>query len=218
MNWENIKSTTVPNLRTLSALGAGSLAKVSNFIKIEIFRDFWQVISLFFEGLEQALPTSYRDVIGNFSVSISFCFSCWWSAEETQKWIGVVIFILMSIIALFGSSVFYCQRGDPDEANQGLDVITWAGKGKNYKNRLKWLLMILTTLYLPIFRDIVLSLTCDIKYFPKDGECSEPLYYVLAFLSVIMLLVFIIPLPIILYRIVQQNKPVPSLLLLELDT
>ena len=117
---ENIKSTTVPNLRTLSALGAGSLAAP---ISSKLTFRFLANNIIIFEGLEQALPTSYRDVIGNFSVSISFCFSCWWSAEDTQKWIGIIIFILMSIVALF-NRILLLSKGDPDDANQGLDVIT----------------------------------------------------------------------------------------------
>jgi len=212
MNWDKVKSSTVPTLQTLSSLGAGSLAKVSNFIKIEILRDFWQIISLFFEGLEDALPDSFNDVIGNFSVSISFCFSCWWNDVDTQKWIGIVVFIAMAIVAIIASVVFFCATsGDPDHKNQGLDVMEWTMRGKGYKKKLKYLLMLLTTLYLPVFRDCVLSLSCDLKFYPKEGDCDSGLFHGMAFLAVLALLVFILPIPIVLYRVVRRNKPVPSL-------
>eukprot|EP01084_Bolivina_argentea_P134854 237737_1 len=148
MNWDNVKSSTVPTLKTLSSLGAGSLVKISNFIKIEIFRDFWQIISLFFEGLEDALPDSFNNIIGNFSVSISFCFSCWWNDQTTQKWIGIIVFITMSIISIICSIIFYCSSSDPDAKNQGLEVLTWSNRTKTNRRKLKILLMILTTLYL----------------------------------------------------------------------
>eukprot|EP01083_Nonionella_stella_P262556 892671_1 len=212
MNWDNVKSSAVPSLSTLSSLGVGSLRKVSNFIKIEIFRDFWQIISLFFEGLEDALPDSFTNIFGNFSVSISFCFSCWLNDPNTQKWMGIIVFICMSVLSILCSLMFYCSvSSDPDDQNQGLDVIGWTGRTKAYKRRLKVLLIILTTLYLPVFRDIVLSLSCDIKFYPHSDDCSSGLYYGLVFLSVVTLLVYIIPSPFMFYVIIQRNKPVPSL-------
>eukprot|EP00484_Ammonia_sp_Unknown_P027936 CAMPEP_0197047768 /NCGR_PEP_ID=MMETSP1384-20130603/23220_1 /TAXON_ID=29189 /ORGANISM="Ammonia sp." /LENGTH=889 /DNA_ID=CAMNT_0042479767 /DNA_START=357 /DNA_END=3026 /DNA_ORIENTATION=+ len=117
----------------------------------------------------------------------------------------------MSLIAILGVIVFYCQKQDPNDQNQGLEVVAWVSRGRGYKQRLKYLLLLLTTLYLPVFRDIVLSLSCDIKFYPADGDCESSLYSGLAVLSVLAILLYIVPFPIVLYRLVQRNKPVPSL-------
>ena len=123
---------------------------------------------------------------------------------DTQKWIGIIVFIAMGITAIVASLVFYCVTGsDPDHQNVGLDVVGWTMKSKGYKKKLKYVLMLLTTLYLPVFRDCVLSLSCDLKFFPidtddvtlDDDECKSDLYYGMATLSVFALLVFILPLP-----------------------
>jgi len=246
MNWDGVKKSAVPNLKTLGALGAGSLAKVSNFIKIEILRDFWQIVSTFFEGLEDALPKSFNDVAGNVSGTVSFCFSCWWNDPDIQKWFGILMFVGMGIASIVASIVFYCiTSGNPDDQNQGLDVVGWNMRSKGYKKKLKYLLMMITTLYLPVFRDSILSLSCDLKFFPKtvdckfengvcgingvlntakcigtsvldckpkvDDECKTGVYYGMATLAVFAMLLFVIPMPILLYRLVKKNKPVPSL-------
>ena len=132
---------------------------------------------------------------------------------DTQKWIGIIVFIAMGITAIVASLVFYCVTGsDPDHQNVGLDVVGWTMKSKGYKKKLKYLLMLLTTLYLPVFRDCVLSLSCDLKFFPihiddytvdpvtgtatlNDKQCKSDMYYGMATLSVFALLVFILPLP-----------------------
>merc|ERR1719474_2397635 len=153
----------------------------------------------------------------------------------------------MGIVSIIASIVFYCiTSGNPDDQNQGLDVIGWNMKTKGYKKKLKYLLMLITTLYLPVFRDSILSLSCDLKFFPKtvecawdgdlqqcvvegtidsskctgtaalckplvDDECKTGVYYGMATLAVFAMLLFVIPMPIVLYRLIKKNKPVPSL-------
>jgi len=213
MNWDNVKSSAIPTAQTMSrTLVTGTVNVASNLIKIEILRDFWQIISLLFEGLGDALPQSFRNLIGSISGAISFCFSCWFNTADVQKWIAVGVFASTAITAIIASGIFYwITRRDPNENNQGLDMTSWSMKSTGYRRKLRLLLLLLTTLYLPVFRDSMLSLTCDLTFFPNEGDCDGSLYTYLFWMSVVVLLVYVVPLPLVLWRVVIKNKPTTTL-------
>ena len=211
MNWSGVKASTIPSVKTLASFGVGNLKKISNLIKIEILRDFWQIISLFFEGLGDSLPSSYKDFFGNFSVTFSFCFSCWWQNDDTQAMLSIIIFCVESIVALICMALFICFRKEPDAINQGLETTVFASVSKKYKKYFKLLILALTTLYLPIFRDVVMIFSCDTKYFPDSGDCSSGKHTGLCILAFFSMILYVIPLPIILWIVIKKYKPIPSM-------
>ena len=115
MNWGNLQSSAIPTANTIATLGISGLGKISNLIKFEIVRDFWQIVSLFFEGLGTALPDSFKQFFGNFSVTFSFCFSCWVNKDDVQKWISIIVFIVETLTALICYFIFLSIRKDPNE-------------------------------------------------------------------------------------------------------
>lgn len=56
-----------------------ALHAIFDVCKFEIVRDFLQIISLFFAGLKDRLPQSFRDFYGNISDFFSICFTCWFT-------------------------------------------------------------------------------------------------------------------------------------------
>ena len=91
-------------------------------------------------------------------------------------------------------------------------MVKWESRSSKQRNRIFWLLLIITTLYLPVFRDSILVFSCDIRFFPPSSEtCYNELHIGLCFLASMALIFYIFACPVSLWRIVSANRPHPSL-------
>ena len=209
MQWESLSKSAVPSVKTLQSFGLGAAKSVSNLISFEIVRDFWQVISLFFEGLGNSLPASFRAFFGRFAVAWSFCFSCWFQAN--REVISIIIYVIEVIVALIAMGMFLCRKADPDAKSQGLEVQTWETRSKSEKKKLYYLIIVITTLYLPVFRDSVHIFSCDLKFISESESCDGGLRWGLVFVGVIAISCYIILAPYKFLQLITENKPKPSL-------
>ena len=111
-SWANVESFAVPNVdaampsfvaasnqndpkkekikNKLFVLGS-AMASISAWIQIEILRDFWQIISLLFEGLK--LPDEFTSFYGNVSYVFSACFSCM-ITEDVVRILSIVLYMI----------------------------------------------------------------------------------------------------------------------------
>ena len=212
MDWSNVRSSAIPTFNTIAIFTGNNLSNVIDFIKIEIFRDFWQIISLFFQGLGSSLPLVFRNLFGNISVIFSICFSCWINTPNIKQLISIIIFVIQFIVVLICLGFFYIKNININSKSQGLETKTWAQSSKNIKLSLKVIILILTSLYLPVFSDIIQIWFCDIKFIANDRICEESIeWYFLIFIGIILFFIYIIYFPVQCILLIRNNKPKPRL-------
>lgn len=195
---------------------AGGLAKgLFDLLKFEIFRDFFQVISLFFTGLkEQFKGTSFDEFYGNVSGLFAICWSCW--LNDNAVALTHALFVIKFWITMTTSFYFLnkFRTYAPNAVASGLEMKTWAQRTTTDKMVAKYSALILTSMYLPVARDIIQVFTCDTEFVPQfqpDSKCTDGIMGLYIVMAVIELLGFILPIPICMFRIVQTNKPRVSL-------
>ncbi len=179
--WGGVKSAVIPAsaavIPTVIAAGEAIRGLAGSFVRFEIIRDFYQVISLFFDGLSQRLPDSFHVVWGRLTEIVSFCFSCvvtdWYNDNIIT--IAIAIYVVESIIALIVSGIFlYRYRVyDPSDQQQGLEVKKLSMQGSWAMGFSRYGALALTTLYLPVARDGFQVISCDLKFVAINDTCFQ---------------------------------------------
>eukprot|EP00919_Chromeraceae_sp_WS-2016_P078241 GHVR01185243.1.p1 GENE.GHVR01185243.1~~GHVR01185243.1.p1 ORF type:complete len:284 (+),score=40.29 GHVR01185243.1:44-853(+) len=204
-----IASSVLP---IIQATGGALALMVFNLTSIEIVRDFWQVLSLFFAGLKEAIPDAFKTFYGNVSEFFSMCFTCW-IPDIDYIILTRVLFILKLILSVVCCIWLYCGvTKHNNDRSRGLQTISW-NNSRKMNFIIKFLSFTLTTLYLPVARDVIQIFTCDTSFFALDEECDPGTtpYLIYLILAVIPCLVYLLPLPIVFYKLIQKNKPKPKL-------
>lgn len=139
----------------------GDIIKEFPIIKLEIFRDFYQILGSFFTnlGLSDALKGA-RDFFGNMSTLIALD----WTYVFPTIPVGVMLagMIAISILCLIATAALICATwgATPDEIREGHETVHWTKKSKWFRN-LTWLtLNILISVYMPISTAALKVLTC----------------------------------------------------------
>lgn len=222
-----VSAAAVPAASALvpALVAAGGAAKaLFDLIKFEIFRDFFQVISIFFTGLKEKLDeTSFKAFWGNISELWSICFSCWFADNEVA--INTALFFIKFAIAFITCVYFYYKyyKWAPEEA-AGLEAKNVAMADKDERTYIKWSVTILTSLFLPVARDVIQVFTCDtelisgvqISIDPAPKKFAEPACYsgthgFMLVLGIVHLIVYLLPTPFLFHRIISKYKPQVSL-------
>jgi hypothetical protein len=195
---------------------SGLLNKGFDLIKLEIFRDFFQVLALFFEGLRVLMPESFKEVWQKISSLFSFCFSCWFEdfLADNETALSIALLVIETLIAVPISLIFikYYRDSISKDVAIGLDKKTWAARGSTIAFRVKVACLILTTMYLPVALNSIQAAACDLKYIGIREECSSNSTYIfLLTLALINLVFFLIPIPYVFFKIIQMEKPKVSL-------
>jgi len=206
----NVRPLTASVIPTLQAAGA-LLTSAFDVVKFEIFRDFFQIISLFFAGLSQRLPESFKTFWGNIADFFALCWSCWVADLTSNRTFTQVMFFVKVIPTLIFAIIFIYRyrKHEPDDDVQGLDVKKWGSRSKNAYRFAMFLSLWLTTLYLPVARDCLMVFACDLYFVKTPDDCYNGTHSFMMFLAVMSCLLFLIPIPIVFYLIIQRNKPKP---------
>ena len=226
-------------LNTALAAAAGAAVSLFSLIKLEVLRDFFQLLGLFVANLASGAMEVANVVFGRIANIISFDFG--FALPEVENLI-VVVYVLIGIAAVIITIaylwVLYTTADiQVDVIRQGKEAEGFdklAETRKRTITAIKYILTAAMSAYLPVSRSALQILICDgamgkalkdlgagitCKTIPADGvagtrfecECSEWDYIGLAqAVSVILLIVFTLGLPLQTYRLIQANKPFGS--------
>jgi len=165
-----------------SAAATGCAAFAADILKLEIFRDFYQFLSIFFSSLK--MPDSFNVFFGNVASLLSFgftrmigFFTSVQAAMNPILWFWV--FLLLAIVCWIRLS---CLMDTGKFA--GLKMLSKKDKDKmNWKEinktsmfkfkQVKYLLLALTTLYTPVTRNALQMALCAPKYAYASYECFD---------------------------------------------
>jgi hypothetical protein len=103
--WEKVDDAYSMSHSAIAALSGGACCAAFDFMKLEIFRDFYQTVSLFFSNISTEAMKSAKIVWGNLAGLISFDFSFVIPAIP-QVYIfgaiGVAAFLTVILFCCFG--------------------------------------------------------------------------------------------------------------------
>ncbi|KAL0222627.1 hypothetical protein RCL1_002481 [Eukaryota sp. TZLM3-RCL] len=202
-------------LKTIAVL-TGAARFLFDFVKFDIFRDFGQIISLFFVTFR--LPEAVAAVFRFFEwLSNVIALNVQVFLDNMTPLIWFYFFSVLSVIMLIIMLVRI--KNDPDEIRDGHELISWQERAKVTRIMAQILLTGLTSLYLVVSRNSVAVMLCAEEFKPTE-ETVDYLYYyecyvdshwvhiVWAAISFLSITVYV---PILCARLVKKNKPKPRL-------
>ena len=177
-----------------------------NFVLFDIFRDFIQILGLFFNGLE--FPDNFRAFFGNMFTLLSLDIEL---ALPDVSSVG--FFFITNAVSLVGITIFLFKRMKAkSRAKDGHDYVDWAGRNKRSRILSQIGLTLLISLYLPASRNSVAVVSCHEDYFSDTNECWTSTQAVfMGIFACISLLVTTIGLPLFSFRLIVKNRPQPVL-------
>ena len=219
------------------ATAAGATVSLFSFVKLEVLRDFAQLLSLFIAGVAYDAMRSAKLVFGNvssiISLDISFVVP---SLNPLYIYITIVVIAVLLILAYLWAMCMTSSL-QMDEIRQGKEAKTWdvlATESKRTLTAIKYIFTAAFSLYLPVSRSAFQLLVCDAtagralqalgaggvdcKETDRGGaldsvscDCSGWEYYTASqVVAGFLVAVFTLGLPIRTYLLIQRNKPVGS--------
>ncbi|KAJ1968787.1 hypothetical protein IWQ62_001032 [Dispira parvispora] len=146
--------TAIENMGPLSLL-------VSNLMKLEIIRDFLQLISVFLHSIDEQSSGFIRTVFRDIPQFISLNWSETWGQ-------AIIFFVLFSVVAFIATFTFRMTKKRVPQADaEGLEVVTWNMKSrKSSRTRNIAIVFTVATLYLPLSKLALEALVWDDKFWP----------------------------------------------------
>ena len=164
-----------------ASAATGCAAFAADILKLEIFRDFYQFLSIFFSSLK--MPESFSLFFGNISAILSMGFTRLLSYLTDVKaalnpimWFW--IFLLVTIVCWIRLSCFMDTgkyAGIKMLSKKEKDKHNWKEINKKSMfqfKQVKYLLLALTTLYTPVTRNAIQMALCAPKYAYDKYECQ----------------------------------------------
>ena len=143
------------------------LAAIIDWIRVDVFATYWQIVSLFFAKIASNAIESARTFFGEISTFLSVDWS--WTIPSIPP---AVVF---GIIAVAGITVMICmicalcagqsRTASTNEILRGPEAQTWDKQAATSKRSLQWIrysLLAATLLYLPISRIALQVFACDV--------------------------------------------------------
>ena len=200
------------------ATAAGAVASSANFLgKLEIVRDFYQVLSLFVVHAHRAL-TGALDWLAVLAGTISFDFDF---VFDIPSGVWYAIGVTLGVVAIFvvGWLLFETSAQlEHHREREGNEFKSWEDKDAENHRRLqifRYTFVGLITVYLPVSQFSLEVLLCAIMpagFAPRDcAALSSPLDWILPTLGALVFLSVTIAFPIQCYFLIEANKPVGSL-------
>ena len=158
---------------------AGAWAALQNvdILKVEIFRDFFQFLGIYFSALK--LPNGFKSFYGNVSNFISASFaniSLFAKAMTPINWF-LVFFLVMTVCWLVLFSKMDLKINDMIKMKKTRDKKNWKEMnrkdGKRKYKIIKAMLFVLTSLYVPVTRNCMDVLFCSPTYAYSKWECID---------------------------------------------
>eukprot|EP01084_Bolivina_argentea_P277337 473439_1 len=185
-------------------------------IVFEILRDVWQTVSLILEQIEYELSGVISKI---FSFSIwadltSLCFSCYLDNKKLSTTVTQLLFIIQSFVALIAVGIFNGYASNDIKYDRE-DKYTPEARGTARK-MIYLSTLVLTTLYLPLVRDVTRVLACDESFLGETyiqyldiNSCYVDIHWLFIFGAVIVAGFYIIWTPYLLYSVIENKKPQP---------
>ena len=187
-------------------------SNTSKIIVFEILRDCWQIVSLIFDSFANDVSQLFSQVFGEYwSYLWSFCFSCWTDDEKTQRDISQYTFLAEALIALISTLIFTIRAYNDIKYDSESQTTIMQRNTRRLRKYIFVLVLIITTLYLPLVRDCMKVLTCDTSFVAISNSCysvdNGHIYYCV--LAVLCILFYLIPAPWFLLKLINNHKPKP---------
>ena len=200
------------------AAAAGAVASSANFLgKLEIVRDFYQVLSLFVVHAHRAL-TGALDWLAVLAGTISFDFDF---VFDIPSGVWYAIGVTLGVVAIFVVGWLLVETSaqlEHHREREGNEFKSWEDKDAENHRRLqifRYTFVGLITVYLPVSQFSLEVLLCAIMpagFAPRDcAALSSPLDWILPTLGALVFLSVTIAFPIQCYFLIEANKPVGSL-------
>lgn len=179
-------------------------SRAVNFIKYDIFMNFFQQVALWFENFE--LPKGFQNALDKLFKFISLMWTFVSSITE------LIIFYLWGSLSFILFTVWLIQKTyDPNIEIQGYNVYGWQRRGNLWLLYTKYLVTILTTLYLPTMNSTFKVIFCDktmMSYY--EMQCYEGKHYIHLVIAFFILIYIGVYLPYTIYRTIRKYQPVPQ--------
>ena len=220
-------------MNVLAGFTAGGCATFCPLIRFEIFRDFWQIVSLFFTNLYQGIidaPLIQRskDIFGGIGNFIAIDVAAALQSDSAVE-IGLIVLLVVAI-AMYIAYLWFIfsaqhMHNTENEIREGHEAKKWADVAVESSKQVKVSTYILTaclSVYLPLTRTAIEVIFSEpnsfivrhysvIDYETNKVVSEKNELATLRVAGFIILLTFTVPLPFMLARIVSKNKPTGSL-------
>lgn len=174
------------------------------FIKYDIFMNFVQQIGLWFDSF--SMPEEFQEAWRGFMDFISLVWSFVTGISE------LIIFYLWSSLSCILFILWLVQKTkDPAKEIQGPNTYGWQKRGKLWLLYTKFLVQILTTLYLPTMNSCFKVMFCDPTLMAfYEMYCYEGKH--IGHLAFALFVFFFIGLflPYVIWRVIRTYQPVPQ--------
>jgi hypothetical protein len=152
-------------MAVLGGISVGGCMGKIPCIKIEILRDFYQTIALFFASIANGAMEQGKAIWGNVSGLISLDFGFVVNTEQIIAIMTVVLAILGIVLVFVGIYAVYKSNAiNPDELSQGHEAEDWEQLKAEQKRTVQFIQYFITAMmsaYLPISRSSFQILACD---------------------------------------------------------
>lgn len=155
-----------------------------DLLKLEIFRDAFQVLALFFSQIyKDAGPAveDAKDWIGRIANLIALDF---YAVIHSELFLQITIFvtIVLAVVMVLAMLwlIYEMWNDNPDELTEGHDVKTWKDRKIEAAKKVRAIGLILTlgtTIYLPVSRMALEVLVCEEKILDQLRLTKMPLLY-----------------------------------------
>ena len=213
------REATQAAMKALAGLGATSCAASCPLLRIEICRDFLQSTSLFFTHLyadvaEAPVVAGAKAFFGGIANVVAVDVAAAVQSEEMALAGLVVLAVAVALAYAFYAWLVWARslHDASDEIRRGHEGTTWVDLAQRQQKTVKlttYALTVCLSAYLPIARSS-LELLAEkeeaflVRWLNDDQiKIGKPI-------AVVLLATFTLPLPLMLFRLVAQNKPTGS--------
>ncbi|KAJ6226876.1 g protein-coupled receptor-related [Anaeramoeba flamelloides] len=196
-------------LATIAIQVIGYFKWAFDFVKFDIFRDFFQILSLFLHSIPDLLPDSFLKFWGGVASAIAISFNYIRTTPLVWFWLTLVL-VWISFLILKKKT-----QGDPDLITDGHEVRKWKKRSKTERYLAQILLTIIISLYLPVSKNCIEVISCYgdnntfKKVFAKKGGCWKASHATHAVFSIFTMLLVTFYVPYWGYKLIKKNKPKP---------
>ncbi|CAD7955279.1 unnamed protein product [Amoebophrya sp. A120] len=214
------RSEVTDAINALAGATVTGCAACMDLIKLEIFRDVFQALGLFFSKLFAGLSEGAGAVGAAIWGFVGNLIAIDWGAMipvETLIIIGIVLLVIVAVLVVisFAYFLYVAITQQQDELREGHEAESWSDKKKTQGRKVWFMTQVLTaalSIYLPLTRTCIEILYCDVPFDHqlKDGlkedmfRCDSGLMTGIAYFFGIF---FVIPLPILAFWLISKNKP-----------
>ncbi|KNC52710.1 uncharacterized protein AMSG_12183 [Thecamonas trahens ATCC 50062] len=196
-------------IKMVEGVGAAT-SSFGNFdfaVKFDLFRDFFQIIGLFFAGIEW--PDSFREFFGSIFRVFSLTLPDLITVEPSVVQNIWFWFLFLFSISLFSTIVR--ARVTTDDIREGLEARHWVDSSKRKRLTVQIVLTILTTLFMPCTEVALRIMVCDSEWITAFDSCYSVQHIMYIVAAVVMFVIISIGLPVACYLLIQSYKPIPRI-------